>query len=199
MNHYALAALQPFVPLAVLLRDANATARATETGLPFYRGALSNLGILLWWGAANVYAFAAYLAHPRALGSGPHRAFLTYMALFTGLLALDDLFMIHEEILPVRLGVPEAGMYALYGALAAGLVWFVHELMTTDFMVLGLAFAFFALSVVFDQGLLRQFGLPALVSLLAEDLSKMLGIALWFAFALRTAKQALARPRRRAG
>ncbi len=190
---YLLVALQRLVPFGVLLRDANATAYDPRFGLPFYRGALSNLGILLWWSAATVYAFTAALLRRRALGTGPGRTFLVYLAGFTGLLALDDLFMLHEEVLPVRLGVPEAAVYALYGAAAAGLLWFVRELLDTDFLVLGLAFVFFACSVLIDAGVLLLFGLSGGASLFAEDLAKMLGIVLWLVFALRTAKAVLAR------
>ena len=115
-------ALQHLVPVSVLLRDPNATAYDAQNQVMFYRGTISNLGILLWWAAASVYAFAAYLYRSRfgrATSSLTH-AFLVYMAALTGLLALDDLFMIHEELLPVRLGVPEVSMYVLYGVPGGG-------------------------------------------------------------------------------
>lgn len=53
-------ALQHLVPVSVLLRDPNATAYDAQNKVMFYRGTVSNLGILLWWAAASVYAFAAY-------------------------------------------------------------------------------------------------------------------------------------------
>lgn len=190
---YLVVAFQRAVPFALLLRDANASAYDPALGVMFYRGALSNLGILLWWAAASVYAFSTYLARGTAR-SLPIRAFLLYMALFTGLLALDDLFMLHEEVLPIRLGIAEVVLYVIYGALAAGLVAFVNLLLETAFLLLGLAFAFFAVSVFTDQGLaLFAINLPPGANLLLEDLTKMLGIVCWLVFAVQTSGQLLER------
>lgn len=64
-----------------------------------------------------------------------------------------------------------------------------------DFGFLALAFGFFALSVATDQGgLVVLLGLSDGVSLLLEDLAKMLGIVCWLVFALRFAAQSLKNP-----
>ena len=189
---YVVVAFQPFVPFSVLVRDANITAYDPANGVMFYRGALSNIGILLWWAAATVYAFTAFLLHNNRPDFALRKTFLVYMAVFTGLLALDDLFMFHEEVLPVRLGIPELVMYAVYGMLAAGLVGFVRVLLGTDFLVLGLAFGFFAFSILTDQEILHVLlNLPDGAFLLAEDLAKMLGIVCWLIFSLRTSAKLL--------
>ena len=115
------------------------------------------------------------------------RVFLIYMAALTGLLALDDLFIIHEELLPVRLSIPEVSMYVLYGVLVVGLTVFVRVLLEIDFSVLGLALGFFAFSVLTDQGFLHSLvSLPSGAFLLVEELTKMLGIICWLVFSLRT-------------
>ena len=147
-------AVQRFVPVSQLLRDANAEVRDPQGGVMFYRGALSNIGILLWWTSASVCAFAAFLFRFKQPSWSLGGVFLVYMTVFTGLLALDDLFMFHEEVLPVRLGISELALYAVYGVLAAGLVGFIRLLLETDFLLLGLAFGFFAFSVLTDQGML---------------------------------------------
>ncbi len=181
--------LQQLIPMSELLRDPNATAYDAQNRVMFYRGTISSEGILLWWAAASVYAFAAYLYRPRSgiAAFSPPRVFLGYMAVLTGLLALDDLFMIHEELLPVHLGIPEVSVYVLYGVLVVGLAMFVLVLLNTDFLVLGLALGFFAFSMVTDMGLLHALvSLPDGAFLLVEDLTKMLGIVCWFIFSLRT-------------
>ena len=109
---YLLLAAQPFVPFDMLLRDTNAEVYDPQGHVMFYRGALSNIGILLWWTSTSICAFAAFLLRTATADLSRKRlgtAFLVYLSVFTGLLALDDLFMLHEEVLPVRLGVSEAG------------------------------------------------------------------------------------------
>ena len=189
---YFILAVQRFVPLSVLLRDTNAEVYGPQGGVMFYRGALSNIGILLWWTSTSVCAFAAFLFRFKKPGWSSGRVFLVYMTVFTGLLALDDLFMLHEEVLPVRLGVSELALYAVYGVLAAGFIGFIQILLETDFLLLGLAFGFFAFSVLTDQGMLGfLFNIRGGAELVAEDLSKMLGIVCWVVFSLRTAVQLL--------
>ncbi len=194
---YLMLAVQRFVPIGTLLRDTNAEIYDLQGDVMFYRGALSNVGVLLWWTSAVVYAFAAFLLR-RTTATVPGRrlekVFLVYMAVFAGLLALDDLFMLHEAMLPVWLGISELALYAVYGILAAGFVGFIQLLLETDFLLLGLALGFFAFSVLTDQGLLRfLFGIRGDAGLLIEDLSKMLGIVCWLVFSLRTAAQLLNR------
>ena len=192
---YLVLAVQRLVPVSLLLRDANAEVHDPQGGVMFYRGALSNIGILLWWTSASVCAFAAFLFRFKQPSWSLSRVFLVYMAVFTGLLALDDLFMFHEEVLPVRLGISELALYAVYGVLAAGFVGFIELLLETDFLLLGLAFGFFAFSVLTDQGMLGSlFDIRGGAELVAEDLAKMLGIICWLIFSLRTAVQLLRSP-----
>ncbi len=192
--HLALG-LQQVVPPDLLLRDVNAQAHDPSMGSHFFRGAFTNLGILLWWAAATVSAFTYFLLHRlfhTEVYAESAKAFFLYMALFTALLTLDDLFMLHEEVFPVHLGVPELAVYAAYGALTAGLIHFVHFLVRTDFLVLMLALGFFAFSMLIDEGMLRfLLRIPGRLDLLIEDTMKMLGIVCWLVFLLRTATQQL--------
>jgi hypothetical protein len=61
-----------------------------------------------------------------------------------------------------------------------------YLLQQTDYLLLGLAFAFFAASLVFDTGFLNQ-GLNYLL----EDGLKLFGIMFWATFVIRTARDAL--------
>lgn len=187
--------LQRVVPIQLLLRDANAEAYDPELGVLFFQGAFSNVGILLWWSAAIVSAFAYFLLRfvLRAKATTRlSRTFLLYMAVFTVVLVLDDLFMLHEEVFPVRLGISEIAVYGVYGVLTMALVCFVRFLVQTDFLLLLLAFGFFGFSLLTDQGMLRfLFAMPPTPDLWAEDMTKMLGIVCWLVFLLRTATQQL--------
>lgn len=184
---FAALCLQRAVPVTVLLRDANSMA---ATGL-FYQGALSHLGVLLWWAAAVVSAFT-YVVLRRAPRQpervGGSRAFFLYLSVFTAVLTLDDMFMLHEEALPNYVGVPEEAVYLSYGVLALGFVRFLPVIFRTPFLLLALALGFFAFSVLTDYGMLRfLFELPEGAGLVIEDLSKALGIVSWLGYTVHTA------------
>lgn len=71
---------------SVITRDLLAIA-----GLPRYTGALSWIGVLIWFGASSIALFAAWLVTP------PHRGFLRDFGLFGVVLSLDDGFTLHES------------------------------------------------------------------------------------------------------
>lgn len=81
-----------------LVRDPNAIA-----GQPKYFGLVSNLGVILWF-TGGIAALQAYWS-----GAGydaPHlRRTLLAGGLFSGLMGIDDLLMLHEAI--ATAGVPE--------------------------------------------------------------------------------------------
>ncbi|PST26202.1 hypothetical protein C7U60_03990 [Mesorhizobium plurifarium] len=81
-----------------LVRDPNAIA-----GQPNYFGLVSNLGVILWFTGG----IAALQAHWAGAGSdAPHlRRALLAGGLFSGLMGIDDLLMLHEAV--ATAGVPE--------------------------------------------------------------------------------------------
>lgn len=172
--------LQRWVPIAFLLRDASQVAK-----YPFYIGLVSHLGVLLWSVAASISLFSATLARDRGLA----RLLLTG-GLLTAVLALDDLFTLHESVFPDYLGIGEKvvlGAEMLFAA--AFLLGFVRVILRTDFLILGLAIAFFAGSELFDQDFLSQ-GLNYLL----DDGLKLFGIVSWTTYFVRTSAQAARRP-----
>lgn len=104
------------VPVDLVFNDA-----ASYTGEPFYLGLFSNLGVLLWWVAAVCCALAACVL-PRD-GGGFARSAMTSAALLSGWLALDDLALLHEEVLPTLLGVSELVIAAAYGSVILWYLW----------------------------------------------------------------------------
>lgn len=165
------------LPFGDLTRD---PAGINET--PVYVGFLSNIGILLWAAAAAVCLFAV-----RLLGPGSHpvaRRFLLASGAFTLLLTADDLFLLHERVVPNLLGVSELASMAVYGLLGgAYLAFFLPVIRRTRKVLLVLAIVFFGLSIAVDL-----FHPPVPAYLLVEDGAKLVGIAAWLAYLTRAAQ-----------
>jgi len=144
-------------------------------------GALSNLGIMLWSAAAAIALFAAGVLRQKA-GDRQLIGYLVASGAVTLLLGFDDLFMLHEELLPRYLHVPETLVYFVYIALVlAWLARFRAVILKTDFLLLGLAFGCFAASVAMDQ-LPDAWVLRWDILFLIEDGFKLIGIVSWLAY-----------------
>jgi hypothetical protein len=164
------AGLQTRVSIAILVRDPAQTAH-----YPFYVGLFSYVGILLWCAAAAISFFAAAVGQVRSMA-----AYLLCGGLLTTMLGLDDLLVLHEEVLP-QLGISEKVVLAVYGIAAlAYFLGFIKVVFRTNIVALGLALVCFAGSELFDQGFLNQ-GL----NFLLDDGLKLLGIAGWASYFIR--------------
>ncbi|MBI3967992.1 MAG: hypothetical protein HY329_20325, partial [Chloroflexi bacterium] len=165
------------VPLIDLLKDPAALKEQ-----PFYVGFFSNVGVLLWWAAACVCLFtAALLQRTTALSSSqpvrraarpaPPTSFFLTAGLISSYLALDDLFLFHDQIFPEYLGVPEKLVLLAIGiTLLAFLYTFRHVILRSDVLPLALALTFFVTKELFDQ--LAEL-LPTVYSIsLVEDYAK---------------------------
>ena len=148
---------------------------------PFYIGLVSNLGVLLWCTTAAVCWLTAIVLHHKK--SKLTSSFFLWSAGISTVLLFDDLFLIHEQVMPRYLGISEKKVLASYGLLVLGyLVRWWKQILQTDYLLLVLAFVFFGISVFVD--LAMKFGLnsPDWV----EDLFKLTGIVSWSAYYLRT-------------
>ena len=99
----AFIALQPWIPVAYLVRDPLVVAMQAAECCSFYYGALSNLGVLLWNATGTIcltLALQVWLAGARR----SMVAFFLTGGLFSIWLGLDDLFLLHDGVLPA-LGV----------------------------------------------------------------------------------------------
>lgn len=150
------------VHISVLVRDP-----ASQYAFPRYAGAISHAGIALLTSTAACTLMAAALRAPR------WRALLA-AGVFSGALAFDDLFLVHE--IGPRLW--EATIFAFYG-LAALLI--ARELRREGAGVtltgLKIAIVFLGLSVVTD--IFKVYG-PFAYWL--EDFSKLAGFGAWATF-----------------
>lgn len=178
------------VPVSTFTRDANAV-----TGMPFYTGALSNLGILFWCATAAICLFTAGVTGQR-IASSPIHQFLLWSGCLTLFLMLDDLLMLHEEVFPFILMIPEWIVLAIYGLAGLALVIaFSRVILNSDYIGLVLAGGFFALSLLFDA--IPSSTLPFFWRLdpyLCEDGCKLLGIVGWFGYFCRLSYQMLRVP-----
>jgi hypothetical protein len=168
------------VPADELTRDP-----AAVMGVRFYVGLLSNWGIMLWSAAAAMCLFTAWLLRERNSASF---AWLLASGLITALLAMDDMFMLHEDVFPNVFGIHEKVVYLIY-LLAGGIyiLYFLPEFLKRKYLIFAAAFVFLAISVLSDS-IGRWFYVPTAV----EDSFKYAGIVLWLIFFMKTARDELA-------
>lgn len=115
--------------------------------------------------------------------------FLVGIALFTGLLLLDDFLQFHESVYPRFLGLSEQLVYPAYVATLVVIVWLWGRRAVADNLVIVLAAVLFlSISVLADLVLDSQtFANYHYV----EDGSKMLGFTLWAVFLVRAGLQSV--------
>lgn len=152
---------------------------------PPYIGMLSNWGALVWMATAVICLFTAAVmkdSHtPRQT-----KIFIFASGLFSLVIAVDDLFRLHDLVLPRLLDIREGFFYLLYLlALIIYLAFFRRQILQRDYLLLAAAFLLFFLS--------RQLFIPFLDGSNASgDILKYFGNVFWLAFFYRTASQELA-------
>lgn len=153
-----------------LTRDVNALA-----GLPPYAGMVSNLGVLFWCASATLCLFTGLIGKRKGLSI---ESFLFYSGILSAVLMLDDLFLLHEEIFPENLHIPEKLVFAIYGILAFT-IFFLHRkiVFSTNYLILLTCTMFLGLSVFVDV-FFNNFRGEDLV----EDGAKIIGIMTWFGY-----------------
>ncbi len=159
---------------------------ATLQGHPL-TGIQSTLGVLVWGGAAAICFFSC-LALQRVKLQENLSFFLFWSGVISIVLALDDMFLIHEDLAYRYLSVNEKVVVLVYGCLVA---WFAikfrRNILATDYSLLLLAFVFFGSSVFIDM-LNSKWSW----SIFFEDGFKLLGIVTWSGYLIRTCLHALA-------
>jgi len=174
----AAARLQTATPLEFLFLDP-----AHLTGTPWYTGALSNLGILIWTCGVTFAAAGAWVAS-RTDRSAAAR-FLAFGALATAILLLDDVFAFHSGLLKNTVGIPKTIAQAM--VVAPTIIWVVafrDDILRTRSALLVAGLGSFAGSVLVDAGL----ALTGDTALLVEDGLKFLGILAWAQYFVITAR-----------
>lgn len=179
-------AFQPWVAPGDLLRDPLAVAEMTENCCKVYFGAVSSAGVVVWSAGAAICLFAAIVLN--TLGRAASKSvFMLSAGLFTGILAFDDLYLVHENVLPA-FGVSQPVTYGAYGLLGLGylaLSW--REILNHRFGLLAVAIVLLAISVVIDW----FFHSDLALRILLEDGAKLCGIFAWTAFHAAAAWKAI--------
>lgn len=171
-----------------LAGDANSVS-----GLPFYTGVVSSLGIALWTAAGTAALLAVWVARTAEPALRRLLAVLGGLSLWLG---VDDLLMVHEGRLRELVGVHERPVFLAYGLLVAGLLLAQRRvvLTRTAWPVLGVALALLAASVVYDslfEGQLLTLPVSRSTAVFIEESAKQLGIAVWLAYVLGLSRQVL--------
>ncbi len=176
----AIVLIQPWAEPKWMFLDTVTAARFSDECCSTSYGFVSNLGIMLWSATAAVCLFAAGIferANARAL-----MWFALSAGLLNGWLALDDAFLLHENVLPY-FGIPQNLVLASYVVLAlayAAASWRI--ILASDYMILLVAGAAVALSLLVDTVFSSL--VPSLVYI--EDSAKFFGIFSWASFHLTT-------------
>jgi|GEM_PF-1539763 len=161
-------------PASVFTREPQAVLKGS-----FYVGSFSNLGGLIWFGAAAIMSFAVSL---KPLDRGA----LILAALVTWAMGLDDIFMLHDKVYP-KLYINETLVSALYfGVIGVIVLRFYRQLARSTLIGMAIAVIFWLLSAVFDH-FFNDFGQ------LAEDGAKFIGIVVWAAAWTRQAYNNIAK------
>lgn len=149
------------------------------TGIPVYTGSISNLGVMIWSGAVAICFFSWSILRSVAVADQTTKLLLAG-GIVTLVLALDDLFMLHEVVFPDNLGVPEEIVYASYAALILWLlIAFRKTILQSSFLLLVLAILGFGISIASDA-VAPYVAIPAMY--LFEDGGKLFGIVSWASY-----------------
>lgn len=149
-----------------------------------YIGMLSNWGALLWMATAVICLFSAIVLKKYNSPIGPWR-FIFISGILSFMLAIDDLFLLHDEVLPRIFDIRESFFYLLYLVLIISyLAFFLRQIQQHDYILFWFAIFLLAFSRRFFMLLpfLKEFKT-------AGDMLKYFGIVFWLAFFYRTALQ----------
>jgi hypothetical protein len=160
-------------------------------------GVVSNLGVLLWAAAAAICGLTAWVL-VRARAPRAEIRFFAAAACLTAYIVVDDVFMLHEMLLPAYLGMSER--HAV-GLVAGGSLLFVatsfRQIRATRYGLLVMAVALLTTAVLIDRydhrfdEVFIAHGWDVAWRLVMEGAPKWLGIACWFAYFADAAMAAL--------
>jgi hypothetical protein len=172
------------VPPAFFCRD----PMAPLEGHPL-TGAQSTVGVFVWCGAAAICLFSG--ATLRKAGDNKTLwHFFACSGALTLLLALDDFFLVHDDLAERYLRIGEKPVLLVYAALVgAYVISFRRTILRSDCPLLILAFLFFGLSLAVD---VMQGRWLSPWRIFAEDGCKLLGIVSWSGYLVRRCFQAMA-------
>jgi hypothetical protein len=154
---------------------------ARVTGWPWFLGLVAATGIVLWAVTATTTLLAAAFTPDLKA-----RAALRWLGGVTLFMMVDDQIQLHEDILP-RAGIPEQITFLVYAAVigVVGLRYLSFYLKGPNAPALVIGAFLLAVSIVLDQ---FPWAVPGRAN--AENTAKLLGLAAFAVYGIRTALSA---------
>ncbi len=171
--------LQPFAETKWMFLDPLAAAEMAPECCHVYYGFISNIGLVFWIGTAAV-CLVVGLAFWLVSGADRFTRFAISAGCLSGWIGLDDMFLVHEKVMP-KLGVPQELVMVIYLVLAALYVavsW--RFIFAQRWWILVLGAAALGLSMFVDQ----FFHSVDAGIVYLEDSAKFFGIMCWSTFHL---------------
>ncbi len=182
----------PGMSLHLLMADPTAVS-----GVPFYTGCLSQFGILLWCATATTIWLTCSIPGGGADERRETRRFLLLSGTFVTVLMLDDLYLVHEEVIESYLHLPEQLLLVGYVLLGVVFVWSSRaEILRGEYGLFLLGLGLLGFSVFCDlvpEALYADVKGMYKVETLIEDGTKLIGLATWLAFYVRYASRQVRR------
>ncbi len=160
-------------PISLLTKDP-----LSFTTLHPLTGAISNIGILLWAFSFAIGCFSFALL--KALGSKREViGFILYGVMISAIFMFDDLFMVHEWLVPKLFGLDEKVVMALYAfILCCYVAIYRKRILSHDITFLFVFFGGLGTSVLIDAVPDTYFSHHYIL----EDGAKFVGIVSWLAY-----------------
>ncbi len=179
-----LASLVPEFKVRDILKDVAAIG-----DLPFYSGAISQLGLLMW-SATTALCFFTFFALRKIDSSRKETLnFLLFAGFLSGYLTLDDTYMLHEVFFPnylIIIPLVDKVVILLVGIAMLSFLYFNRrEILRNEYGLLFLALMLFGFSVTLDAVPSRFYeDIYALekIEYILEDGAKFAAIITWYAF-----------------
>jgi len=147
-----------------LTRDPNAIHNS-----PKYIGLLSQTGMIFWFATAGVLLFGALFVQQNNYDKKVF-FFLSNAFSLTLFLGIDDLFMLHDEL--VHRGIKETYFYILYVIWLSTTIIFFRSIIKNTLYPLVLVYgSVFGCSIIIDKLIVEAY--------LIEDMLKFIGILNW--------------------
>jgi len=154
---------------------------------PPYIGLLSNWSALLWMSTAAICLFTSLVLKKNKMHFREY-FFLFISGILSFVLAVDDLFLFHDRLLPSLLHIPEFFFYGLYIlVLGIYLIIFWRKILQYDWILFVIAFILLGMSrkIINPVPIIHEF-------MTTNDMLKYFGIVYWLAFFYRVSADELA-------
>jgi hypothetical protein len=164
--------------------------------LPFFAGLISQIGGMLWSAALGICLFTLIFLNGQRRNIAAKK-FLLGAVILTTILLMDDIFLVHEDIGPDYLHVGEKTIVIAYFLIT---IYFLftnrNEILTSDYLILGVALAMFGMSIFLDAADLDDYDRYSFIfteqfQIFLEDGFKFVGIATWLVYFARYSYQTL--------